>query len=170
MTALIQAQTTGEANPFAASRERFEQLVIELTSPEALATTHSELEAVLHRKGMELLRQMYQDQLDLLTRRQRPRVVVGVEGLERERRRERHRALETRFGRVRVSRLSYEGTQGASLRPMDAELNLPVELYSYGVRRLAAEQASSVSFDAAKATIDSVSGAHVPKRQLEEIV
>ena len=170
MTALIQAHTTAHANPFAASRERFEQLVTELTSPETLATTHSAIEALLHTQGMALLCQMFQDQLDLLAARERPQVVVGAEGLARDRRRERDRALETRFGRVRLSRLSYEGEGVTSLRPLDAQLNLPVELYSYGVRRLAAEQASSVSFEAAQATIDSVSGAHVPKRQLEAIV
>lgn len=170
MTTLMQAQTSAQTNPFAASGEIFDQIVMDLTSPEALATTHSELETLVHTKGMELMRQMVQDQFDLRTLREGQRTVVGDEGHERTRARERHRALETRFGRVRVSRMSYEGEGVGSLRPLDAELNLPVELYSYGVRRLAAEQASSVSFDAAGETIEAMSGAHVPKRQLEQIV
>jgi hypothetical protein len=133
--------------------------------------THSELERVLETEGRAVLRQLLQDHLDLRAPGEAATpTVVGADGAPRTHRREQTRSLETVLGTVEVTRLGY-GRRGAeSLHPLDAELNLPDEKYSLGVRRRAAELATKQSFDEAVAEIAKTTGADVPKRQLEELI
>jgi hypothetical protein len=49
-------------------------------------------------------------------------------------------------------------------------LNLPVERYSHEVRRRAAIEAAKNSFDEGVEALQTYTGAHVPKRQFEELV
>jgi hypothetical protein len=170
MTASMQAHSAPETQAFAASQALFTHLVEILGSGAALAKTHSQVEELVQTHGMQLLCQLFQDQMDLRARGEGPRPVTGADGIVRTDRRRMRRFLETRFGRVSISRLSYGRPDTPSLRPLDAELNLPVEIYSLGVRRLAAENAALVSFDETREAIARTSGAHVPKRQVEEIV
>src|SRR5262245_43678524 len=60
--------------------------------------------------------------------------------------------------------------QAPSLHPLDGALNLPPEKYSLEVRRRAAMEAAKSSFDEGIKTLEVYSGAHVPKRQFEELV
>ena len=53
--------------------------------------------------------------------------------------------------------------------PRDAELTLPIELYSFEVRRIAALESSKGSFDEAETTLETMTGAPVPKRQVEQL-
>ena len=53
--------------------------------------------------------------------------------------------------------------------PADAALNLPDDLYSFGVRRLIAEEACKVSFGAVVEETEKIIGVAVPKRQVEEL-
>jgi hypothetical protein len=77
--------------------------------------------------------------------------------------------LGTLFGSVTVWRLGYPAEGVACLCPLDAGLNLPTELYSYGVRRLVALQAARNSFDEVVEEVESVTGTTVHKRQVEEL-
>ncbi|MFN2456552.1 MAG: hypothetical protein ABR577_20375, partial [Pyrinomonadaceae bacterium] len=77
------------------------------------------------------------------------------------------RQLESVFGTVRVTRTGYGGRGLQSLHPLDAQLNLPPELYSHTVRRRAAEAAAQTSYDEVLTTLEQTTGAHVPKRQAE---
>ena len=56
------------------------------------------------------------------------------------------------------------------LYPLDGDLNLPKEKYSFGVRKRIATEAVKNSFDEAVAAVSTTTGAHVPKRQAEELV
>ena len=58
----------------------------------------------------------------------------------------------------------------ASLHPLDGQLNLPVEKYSHEVRRRVALEAAKGAFEAGVETLATYTGAHVPKRQFEELV
>jgi hypothetical protein len=78
-------------------------------------------------------------------------------------------SLETIFGRVRVRRQRYGARGAASLFPLDAGLNLPLDPYSEGLRRRVAEEVARGSFDEAVRSIDRNTGGHVPKRQCEPI-
>lgn len=63
------------------------------------------------------------------------------------------------------------GARGSTtLFPLDAELNLPGEVYSFGIRRRAAEEAAKGLFDEVVKVLGQHSGAEIAKRQVEEVV
>ena len=69
-----------------------------------------------------------------------------------------------------MSNVSVIGAEGAdSLHPLDAELNLPRERYSFELRRTAAVEVSKGAFDEAVASLGRHTGAKVGKRQVEEL-
>ena len=118
---------------FAAAREQFAQMEAFLMSDEAHRKTHSELERELEQQGRELLRRFYQAHLELRAPGEAAAAVRDSEGQVRQQRRRQQRGLETVFGEVRVERLGYGGEGLQSLHPLDADLNLPPELYSHQV-------------------------------------
>ena len=69
---------------FRGSCERFSQTLGWLSSEEAQALEHAELEERLESQGRELVRQLYQDSIDLRAAgEQRAEVVVGADGVAR---------------------------------------------------------------------------------------
>jgi hypothetical protein len=115
--------------PFVASRERFEGMLCLLEGKGAGELAHGELETRVEMEDRGLLRQLFQDHLDLRAQRKvRQAEVVGADEMTRTRvEREHTRALSTIFGEVRVERLGYRAPGVANLYPADAVLNLPVE-------------------------------------------
>jgi len=156
---------------FSASRERFEQVLSFLSGGQASALGHGELEDQLADRGRELLRQLYQDHLDLRSEREaRLEQVVDVAGVPRRSVEGGHdRALATVFGEVTLRRLAYRRRGHPNLHPADAVLNLPRERHSHGLRRLAAQEASRGSFDDATETIRGATGTELGKRQVEQL-
>jgi hypothetical protein len=155
---------------FAMAREKLEELIRYLQSAASREATHSELEDVLKGQGLQLLRMLYQAHLDDRGPGTAAGPVKGADGVQREQERLHERGLSTLFGEVRVRRIGY-GAKGAdSLHPLDAELNLPGEEYSLGLRRKAAEQAATVSFDETVSYLGRETGKDVGKRQVEELV
>ena len=95
---------------------------------------------------------------------------VGADGEARGQRRERSRKLCTVFGSVTVRRLSFCALRVAGgLRPLDAELNLPDELYSLGMRRRAIDLVVTQSYESANDQLRKQTGTTIGKRQLEEL-
>jgi hypothetical protein len=129
---------------FAAAREFFAETVQWLSGPEAACLTHAELEEQLDTQGRELLRRLHQDHLDLrAAREQRREKVTGADGITRTRVETGHqRRLATVFGDVTVTRITYRAPGAANLHPADAELNLPEEKHSHGLRKLAVIEAA----------------------------
>lgn len=156
--------------PFAEPRQKFESLITYLGSHETCSMTHSDLERELQTKGMDLLRSLYQAHLDTRGLGEANGEVSGVDGIDRTRVRVQGRGLETVFGTVTVHRAGYGADGSKSLHPLDAELNLPRELYSHELRRRVAEEAAKTSFDEAVESIARNTAADVPKRQLEQLV
>lgn len=156
--------------PFAQAGEGFERLVQYLGSDEAHAMKHSELERELEKQGRELMRQLLQDHLDLRSPGEAEGPVRDADGLERTQSRPHERKLETVFGTVSVQRQGYGADGAKSLHPLDAELNLPPERYSHELRHRAAEEASKNSFDETVESLSHHTGAHIGKRQVEELV
>jgi len=68
-----------------------------------------------------------------------------------------------------VSRIAYRSPGRPNVHPLDAELNLPEEKHSHGLRRLAAIEAARGSIDAAGAAVARTTGVRIGKRQLEEL-
>jgi hypothetical protein len=155
-----------ERDPFQLARDSFETTIKWLR--DGGAVDHSLLEAGLEERGREVLRLLYQAQLDELSwveRREAARAPVR-EGTSV---RARSRQLETIFGRVVFHRLGHKVDKQKTRFPLDARLNLPAEMYSHPVQRRVAEQARAVAWDGVVEHVDETTGAHVPKRQAEQI-
>lgn len=96
------------ADAFAASRTSFEELLAWLHGSDAAELSHSELEDQLDTRGRELLRQLYQGQLDLRTLAEQRVTVIDTEGVRHGSVESGHvRPLGTVFGTVQVTRLAY---------------------------------------------------------------
>jgi hypothetical protein len=149
----MQALAALSSAAFADAEAQFARLIDHLQSAEARAMTHSELERELEEKGRELLRSLLQGHLELRSPGEASVPVRDAEAQERTARRVHQRHLATVFGKVEVSRLGYSAEGTDSLHPLDAELNLPQELYSHELRRRAAEQVAKGSYDEAVATL-----------------
>ena len=162
-----QLATTEEA--FDAAREKFEEIVDQLCSPQALEMAHGELETLISTEGMELLRQLLQGHLDFRGIGDVGTEVAGTDGVVRTHRRLGSRRLISVFGPVSIIRMRYGGRGTTSLVPQDAELNLPKEVYSHGVRKRVAEEVAKNSYDDAVDSVSKTTGAAVPKRQVEEL-
>jgi len=164
------ANSAAQDTPEPQAREQFERMTAFLQSPEAMAMAHTEMENWLSREGRELQRRLLQQHLDLRAEAEHKLTRVrGADGEQRQRSRLRSRELGSVFGPVTVWRLAYEADGVPSLHPLDAGLNLPAGHYSYGVRRLVAEQTAKSSFDEVVAEVGKWTGAPVHKRQVEEL-
>ena len=166
----MQAQADVTANPFAAAEHAFEQLSYRLADDETRHMTHAEIETIVEHEGREVLRQLLQAHFDVRAEHQvvHP-AIVGADGVQRGQHRDSSRQLESLFGTVGVERISYAAPGHTSLRPLDAELNLPPTLYSDGVERRVAEGVARMAYDEVVENVKTTTGAAVAKRQVEEI-
>jgi hypothetical protein len=158
-------------NPFARSSTCFTQLCQRL-QVDALGMTHSDVERLLQSEGRDLLRQMFQDHLDLRGVHEqvcRLGAVTGDDGIVRPLRRDTSCRLTTLLGEVRVPRISYGQRGVQSLFPRDAALNLAPDSFSFGTRHLVALTGLASAFDQTVEQVRSQTGAPVAKRQAEEL-
>jgi len=156
---------------FAAAQEHYAEIVKHLHGSEMGRLEHGEVEAYLWREGTELLRRLLQGHLDLRARRER-RVesAVGCDRVERRQVREGcARGLMTLFGEVVVRRKGYSARDTDSVFPLDAELNLPEDNYSHGLRRRVSEEVARHAFDDAVEQVEKTTGGKVPKRQAQRL-
>lgn len=165
----METQTAAFGNFFEGAREHFEELVTELRSTEVAGMTHSDVERLVHERGTELMRRLYQGYLDGQGLGEVVGEVRAAGGSTPRYRRVAGRNLMTIFGVVRLTRMGFGAREARPLYPLDGELNLPPDLYSLGTRRYAATEAAKVSFDEAIKAVDRSTGASVPKRQIEEL-
>jgi len=157
------------ADPFADAREEFCNIERFLTAKEAFAMTESDVERELEKQGRELMRKLLQAHLDIRGPGEAAGPVKGSDGIVREQERLNERGLETIFGEVTVARAGYGAEGTDALHPLDANLNLPQELYSHEVGRRVATQAAEDSFEGVIDVLRESTAAHVGKRQVEEI-
>jgi hypothetical protein len=157
-------------NPFAAADQDYAAITEFLSSKEAWQVEHSELERELEGKGRELLRKLLQAHLELRQPGQAVEAVRDAAGTPLEPTAVHERGVESIFGTVEVARTGYGAAGTASVHPLDGALNLPPEKYSLEVRRRVAIEAAKSSFDEGTKTLEMYTGAHVPKRQFEELM
>jgi hypothetical protein len=157
-----------QTNPFAAAERRFEHIRGYLAHS-ALAHDHAEIEQELFHEGFELMRLLLQGHFDCRAGAECRRQVTGADAIARPEARSVPRKLETLFGTVEVRRLSYGAPGVCSLRPADADLNLPERLYSDGVARRVAETAATVPYSQVVEQIASSTGAQIASRQAMEV-
>jgi len=162
--------TPAEPDAFAPTRSGFDEMVCWLGGTESAALDHAELEDQVERRGRELQRLMLQDHLDLRALREQRVRPVDATGIVHANVEPGHsRQLATVVGAVSVSRLAYRHPGTSNLHPADGALNLPAELHSHGMRRLAAIESSRGSFDDASEAIERSTGVAVAKRQVESL-
>ena len=156
---------------YADALAQFEHLLGRLTHEENQRLTHGELESMVQAEGGELLRRLIQGHFDQRSAEEPIRErVVGEDGIARTHRREGcQRRLETRFGEVIVTRRGYGGRGLDSVFPLDAELNLPPDKYSHGLREVLVEEVVRGSFDEAVDHLVRSGGGRMAKRQAEEV-
>ncbi len=165
----MKPQVLSVEEAFDSAREKFEEIVERLCSPGILEMEHGELETLISTEGTELLRQLLQGHLDFRGTGEAGASVRGSDGVVRSHCRLGSRSLMSVFGEVDVTRMRYGGRGARSLAPLDAELNLPVELYSHGVRKRVAQEVAKNSYDDVVDSVSKTTGASVPKRQVEEL-
>lgn len=168
MLAVVPKLESG-SDPFKDAQDEFSEVQSYLTSAKARNMSHSELERELQKRGRELMRRLLQGHLDSRGPGNTNDPVVGADDVERREERDHRRNLNTTFGKVKVERLGYGEAGVDSLHPLDAELNLPAESYSFEVRRCVAEEAAKGSFEEAMKTLRRYTGADVGKHQVEEL-
>lgn len=167
----MKAQISEIEKPFNKAQQRFEQVIQKLESRPVQSMTHSEVENCIQAEGMEVLRQLFQDHLDLRSlREQKSQAVLGQDGIQRRPNRGQSRQLESIFGTVTVMRLGYGQKGEKSIHPLDVELNLPPEKYSHSLQRVAATEAARGSYDEALVAVERYTGGKLPKRQAEELM
>lgn len=156
---------------YANALAQVEHLLDRLTHEENQRLTHGELESMVQAEGGELLRRLIQGHLDQRSAEEPVRErVVGKDGIRRTHQREGcKRCLETRFGEVMVTRRGYGGRGLDSVFPLDAELNLPPDRYSHGLREVLVEEVVGGSFDEAVDHLVRAGGGRMAKRQAEEV-
>jgi len=154
---------------FAPARQEFERLVGWLDAHSSKGGSHSVVEEHILEGGTEILRRLYQGHLDGLSVTDR----CQAEALAARRGEVVHHArrpLESLFGEVHLDRFAAADAAAAVWDfSLDRALNLPAELYSLPVRQRVAEHARNVSMEQTVKGIDRTTGAHVPKRQVEEL-
>jgi len=157
---------------FSSARDCLERLIERSQHPDVMDLPHDAVEAILEKEGREVVRLLFQDHLDLRSLREANRkVVTGSDGVARQHRRGTSRPLRTVLGGVTIRRLSFASREvPGGLRPLDGDLNLPVEHFSLGVRRATVSFAIDASFETAMQQVNRYTGGKVSKRQLEELV
>jgi hypothetical protein len=158
---------------FSSSRSLFEILIDLLGSEQTDSLDTAGIEAFLTKEGQVLLRQMFQDHLDLRAAEEAQTIgpMRAADGEMRTEIRASQRALETTLGEVTVSRktLTLRGQPGG-LRPLDAHLNLPAGRYSAPLVRLLAWEVAQSSYTNAIDSLTRTTAAQLPRRQAQRIV
>lgn len=156
-------------NHWSEAKRQFTGMISHLQQADTLHQSQTEIEDYLTREGRELMRRLLQAHLNDRAPGTVAEPVRAADQTVRPLRATQSRQIESPFGRVSLARAGYGVVGAASLHPLDAQLNLPPELYSHNVRRLAAETAAAQSFDEVVAAVAVHSGAHLPKRQAEAL-
>lgn len=155
---------------FAPATEHLQVVIGKLKAPPARKMTHSDVERLIQTDGTELLRLLFQGYIDTHGLGEAEGDVRDASGLLRTHRPREGRALMTLFGQVEVrERQGYGARDESVLYPLDAKLNLPGDKCSFGTRKRVAEECSKVSFEQSVVSVNSTTGAHVAKRQAEQL-
>lgn len=169
MAAHAVAPNLSAASAYLPAFELFHSIVNQLRSSHTHKMTHYELENLIESQGRELLRRLLQAHLDERSPGMAQEPVKTADSQHLTHLRLHTRPLESLFGTVKVTRTGYCRPSIPSLHPLDAELNLPTELYSHSLRQRVAESAARDSFDEVVLSINTHTGANVAKRQIEEL-
>ena len=156
-------------------RAAFRAMELWLFSAETLTLPLDEIEREQERRGREVHRLMLQAHIQARGHGDvGPAIeLVAPEGeaavrLGERRQHECHQT--TIFGEVAVKRLGYSRPGHTAVHPLDADLALPRNSYSYEIQRRAIKAAVQGPFDEAIERLEESTGVALPKRSAEKIV
>lgn len=165
----MQGSTLNQGIFWEEARELFEKIVGWLDSDSICGLEHGEIEGKLLDNGYELLRRLLQGYFDKRSEDEIEGLVEGSDKAKRTHKKKLSRKLTTIFGTVIANRIGYGGRKINSLSPLDAELNLPVEQYSHGLRQRVAVEVARSGFRETVGIIEQTTAAKIGKRQAEEL-
>ncbi|NEP37438.1 ISKra4-like element ISMpr2 family transposase [Moorena sp. SIO3B2] len=165
----MQPSISNEDMFFSQARELFEEIVDWLGSDSVCGLQHGELESKLLENGYELLRRLLQGYFDRRSDDEIEGECLGNDEAKRTHKKRFTRKLTTIFGTIIANRIGYGGRKITSLNPLDAELNLPVEKYSHGLRERVAVEVARSGFGETVEIIQKTTAAKVGKRQVEQL-
>lgn len=156
---------------YISSFDSLDKLAAHISSAEFSEASFGDVEAIIQKKGQEILRLLAQGYLSQRTAEEvKKEFVVGEDGIRRNRRRTgSSRKIESRFGEVELSRIGYFGQFVGSVFPLDAELNLSPNKYSHGLQNEIAHLVAVDSFDETLESLERQGGGMLPKRQLQDV-
>ena len=157
---------------FSGAQKELDLLIEQLKSEHRTESEHGDIESFINKKGHEIMRQLLQGWLDLKADKEECKdCVTSVSGAQLNHVRvATSRALESLFGKVKVTRIGYSQIKKTSLFPVDAELNLAIDSYSDGIYYRVSNEAVRGSFDNVVETVSETTGGHIPKKQSLNIV
>jgi hypothetical protein len=157
---------------FARSVEELAGIKDWLGGAQAAELDHAGLEEQIALRIQEVERLLLQEHLDLRAEREQRRDdVTGPDGLARTRAEKGHsRLLATTAGQVRVTRIACRAPGAPSVHPADAQLNLPPEKHSHGLRRMLAIEAPRGSIAQACSAVTRATGVRIGTRQAQQII
>ena len=165
----MQASTSNQGIFWEEAREQFEEIVGWLDSDSICGLEHGEIESKLLENGYELLRRLLQGYFNKRSEDEIEGECTGSDEAKRTHKKRLSRKLTTIFGTVITNRIGYGGRKINSLNPLDAELNLPVEQYSHGLRQRVAVEVARSGFRETVEIIEKTTAAKIGLRQAEEL-
>ena len=161
-----------EISFFSDAKDQLDILIEQLESEEYAHVEHGDVEKHIHNQGHEILRRLLQGWLDkkAAEEKQKSSVYNAIGESLNHVRKVTQRKLTTLFGDVNVTRKGYCKPKHKSLFPIDAELNLPEDQYSDGIKKRLSKEVIKISFDNAIESIEETTGGSVPKRQSLKLV
>ncbi|MDU9048768.1 MAG: hypothetical protein Q3M30_07940 [Candidatus Electrothrix sp. Rat3] len=152
------------------SFEALDKLASHISGMEFSSSSFGDVEAVIQEKGRKFYDCWHRGICLSVLRKKKKEFVLGEDGIRRNHRRTGcTRKIESRFGEVKLSRIGYCGPFVGSVFPLDAELNLPPNKYSHGLRSEIAHLTAVASFDETLELLERQGGGILPKRQLQEV-
>ena len=155
---------------FTAAERYFTQIVDDLQS---IITTENHLDLLEHNlleASRELARLLLQGHIDSRGSGDIGPFVISAEQVKLNQKRNIQRSLYTVFGKIRLNRTGYFRPGYHYLFPLDASLNLPQGLFSYGLQKMLAQEIIKSSFDESRLTIEQKTGVRIGKRQALTLV
>jgi len=158
---------TPDLSFFTDAKNQLNDMTKYLQSEERFDNEHGDIEQYIQNEGFEVLRCLFQGYLDLRAASEATRsTVYNADGIHLNHiKHATTRKLTTLFGDVVVTRKSYSQRLQKSIFPLDAQLNLPCDQYSDGIRHRVAIEARKSSYDEAIESINQTTGGYIPKRQ-----
>jgi hypothetical protein len=167
----MQPRLPADDDHFVAALSIFDQARATLLACALRPGSHSAVEALITEQTRQMAKAMYQAFLDRCHLQELAQQAAAPAGAARGV--AVTRPLESSFGRVAATRLGFLGADEAGgltmVFPLDTALNLPPEIYSLPVRKQIGQLIGHVSFEQALRQLPKQCGAHVPKRQAEQL-